>query len=183
MTSIGSISTSGNAAFYQVDRAQSAVESRSKPKDDPMARVADALGLSHDELKSQLGTGKSLSDVATDRGVTHDELISAIKSGISTSSTSGTSGSADAMAEQIAAGKGVTPPPQPAPAPRGENAGLQDPDKLKQVSDLLDMDTADVTAAATSASSLVSMLQTKGVDLTQLKDVLNRSGDLLDVRA
>ncbi|AEV83222.1 hypothetical protein ACWT_2202 [Actinoplanes sp. SE50] len=79
--------------------------------------------------------------------------------------------------------------PQPRPqdaADPGDGrqvAGLADPEKLTRVSDLLDMDTSDVTSAATSASSLVSLLQDRGVDFSQLRDVLNRTGDLLDVRA
>ncbi|GAA2896159.1 hypothetical protein Acy02nite_61680 [Actinoplanes cyaneus] len=178
MTSISSISNSTN---YQVAQAQSAYGSQQRPKDDPMAKVAETLGLSTDELKERLSTGKSLNDLATVGGTAHDDLIAAIKAGMP-SSTAITDDVAEKIADQHARSQ-ATPPPPPPGGPRGENAGLADPRKLKQVSDLLDMDSSDVTSAATSASSLVSMLQDKGVDFTQLRNVLNQTGDLLDVSA
>jgi hypothetical protein len=176
LTAISSISNSTN---YQVTQAQSAYAGQQKPKDDPLDKVAGTLGLSKDALKDQLSNGRSLNDVATSQSVGHEDLIAAIRSGMP-SSTAIT----DDVAEKIAAQQSQGTPPAPPPGgPRGENAGLTDPDKLQQVSELLDMDTADVTSAATSASSLVTLLQDKGVDFTRLRDVLNRSGDLLDVSA
>ncbi|BCY07415.1 hypothetical protein [Actinoplanes sp. L3-i22] len=175
MTAISSISNSTN---YQVTQAQSAYAGQQKPQDDPMDKIAETLGLSKDALKDQLTNGKSLNDVATGQSVGHEDLIAAIKSGMP-SSTAIT----DDVAEKIAAQQSQGTPPPPPGGPRGENAGLQDSGKLKQVSDMLDMDSQDVTKAATSASSLVSLLQDKGVDFSQLKNVLNRTGDLLDVSA
>jgi hypothetical protein len=152
-------------------------------RENPMARVAETLGLTTDELKSQLDTGRSLNDIATEKGIAHDVLIAAIKAGMSSETVA--AGYADAIAERIA-GKthtsGDTPPPPPSGGPRGENAGLRDEVKLAEVSKLLRMDTTEVAAAATSASSLVTLLTNKGVDLRSLRDVLT-SGDLLDVRA
>ncbi len=138
-------------------------------QNDPLAAMADALGLSVEELKAQLAGGKSPNDIATAQGVSHDDLITAIKSSQPTTAT-GT----DAVA-----GK---PPPPPPGGPRGANAGLRDDTKLDQISQLLDMDSDDVTDQATTASALVGMFQANGVDLTSLRDVLN-SGDLLDVAA
>ncbi|WP_250009863.1 hypothetical protein [Actinoplanes sp. M2I2] len=145
-----------------------------------MAKVADALGLSSDDLKTALKSGKSLNDVAEEQGVSHDDLITAIKQGGSDAATEIT----DEMAEEIASTVGKpTPPPGAAPGgPKGENSCLRDSSKLSRLSELLNMDSSSVTSQATSASSLVSMLQSKGVDLTQLRSVLN-SGDLLDVAA
>lgn len=177
MTAISSISNSTN---YQVAPAQAAYGSQKKPQDDPTAKVAEALGLSTDALKEQLSSGKSMNDVATGQGIGRDDLIAAIKSGMP-SSTAITDDVAEKIADQHAAQ--ASPPPPPPGGPRGENAGLADPAKLKQVSDLLDMDSADVSKTATSASSLVSLLQDKGVDFSQLRNVLNQTGDLLDVSA
>src|SRR6185436_2090254 len=114
-----------------------------RPKDDPMDKVAETLGLSPDALKQQQSSGKSLNDIATSQNVGHDDLIASIKAGMP-SSTAIT----DDVAEKIAAEQG-TPPPPPPGGPRGENAGLQDEDKLHQVSKMLDMDSKDVTKAAT----------------------------------
>lgn len=173
MTSISSIST---AARMQPPPPPKGANGR-----DPMAAVADKLGLSSEDLKSQLKDGKSLDDIATAQGVSHDDLITAIKSGMP-------AGEVDATrtAEKIAGTKGMPPPPPGGPGgsggPKGENTGIQDADKLSEISKLLDMDDDEVSTQATSATDLVKLLQSKGVDLGQLKSVLN-SGDLLDVAA
>ncbi len=151
----------------------------------PMAAVAEKLGLSQEDLKTQLKSGKSLDDVATAQGVSHDDLIAAIKSGMPADKANGTD--ADAMAEKIATTKGL-PKPRPGGGhggpggPKGNNSGIQDSSKLSSVSKLLDMDSDDVSSQATSAGSLVKLLQSKGVDLSSLKSALN-SGDLVDTTA
>jgi uncharacterized protein YidB (DUF937 family) len=184
MASINSLlSTTSTPAYY-------AARSVKKNGQDPMAKVADMLGLSRDDLKTKLSSGKSLDDVAIEQGVTHQGLISAIKQGLPSDATSATQ-SADQVAEKIASAVGVSPAPSPPPAPpsgdvpggpKGENSGLQDTAKLSGLSRLLSMDPSAVAGSATSASSLVSLVQSQGVDLTRLKSVLN-SGDLLDVSA
>jgi hypothetical protein len=101
---------------------------------------------------------------------------------------SGTGTGTTQVTDQLAGTAPASPPPPPpagrpdGPGSRGEVAGLQDPTKLNSISDLLDMSEDDVTTSATSATKLVELLQNKGVDLGQLRNVLN-SGDLLDVRA
>jgi hypothetical protein len=82
-----------------------------------MQPVADKLGMSEDDLQSELKSGKSLSDVANDKGVSHDDLVAAIKQGLQSvdshgdsdgdTSTSGTDASTDSskldtMANRIA---------------------------------------------------------------------------------
>lgn len=163
MTSITSISAASAAAAYRVAPAPTVRER------DPMAAVADSLGLSSNALRSELSAGKTLQDVATAQGVTRTELVDAIKAGLPTG--------ASEEAERIAAGTGTPPPPT-----GGYNAGLTDPAKLNGVSDLLNMPAEEVANQATTATDLVSMLQNRGVDLGQLRAVMS-SGDLLDVRA
>lgn len=73
----------------------------------------------------------------------------------------------------------------PAVEPRGDSSsggGFRDPEKLDQLSGLLNMDKNTVSTEASSATKLVELLQKNGVDLGALKNVLS-SGDLLDVRA
>jgi uncharacterized protein YidB (DUF937 family) len=150
--------------------------------------LADLLGMSADDLTQQLGSGKSLNDLADEQGVSHDDLITTIKQGLPADTANGAENSTentDSIAEKIAGTVGMPPPPPGRPmvgGPKGENTGLQDDTKLQQVSDLLEMDTEDVTDQATSAATLVSLLQSKGVDLKSLRSVLD-SGDLLDVAA
>lgn len=169
MTAISAISSSSTAAT-----SWSRTEGR---REDPMAAVAETLGLSTDDLKAQLRDGKSLDDVATAQGVSHDDLVTAIKAGLPSEVSDATE-----AAEKIASRQGGTPPPPPPGGPRGENTGLADSGKLDQISSLLEMDSEQVTSQATSASGLVKLLQDKGVDLAKLRDVLT-SGDLLDVAA
>ncbi|MEV8508321.1 hypothetical protein AB0368_26360 [Actinoplanes sp. NPDC051475] len=150
-------------------------------RQNPMAAVAEKLGLSADDLKSQLKDGKSLEDVATAQGVSHDDLITAIKAGMPSDAVFGTGGvDATAMAEKIASTKGM--PPRPPGGPRGENTGVQDSSKLSRLSELLDMGEDDVSSQASSATELVKLLQKKGVDLGALRNVLT-NGDLVDVAA
>ena len=145
---------------------------------DPMSAVAAKLGLSSDDLKSELSSGKSLAEVATAQGVSHDDLITAIKAGMPAEATDATE-----MAEKIAGTKGMPPPPGGAACgPRGNNTGVSDSSKLDQLSQLLEMDSDEVADQATSASDLVKLLQSKGVDLDRLRDVLT-SGDLIDTAA
>jgi hypothetical protein len=113
MTSISAVSstTSATAAY------------RTTKRQDPMAKVADALGLSIDDLKTQLKSGKSLNDVATAQGVSHDDLIAAIKAGMPSNQSSSTSSTdSTEAAEKIAGTKGMPPPP-----PGGGHGGPHGP--------------------------------------------------------
>jgi hypothetical protein len=174
MTTISALTTSTAATWTP----------RPRPKDgqDPMAAVAEKLGLSSDALQSQLKDGQSLDDIATAQGVSHDDLITTIKAGLPADATSGAD--ATTTAEKIAATKGMPPPPpgQAPGGPKGAHTGIQDQGKLSRLSDLLEMDTEDVTGQAASATDLVKLLQDKGVDLGALRSVLS-NGDLLDVAA
>ncbi|GIF42142.1 hypothetical protein BC793_11777 [Actinoplanes xinjiangensis] len=150
-------------------------------RENPMVRVAETLGLTAGELRTQLDAGRSLNDIATARGVPHDELITAIKIGLTPETIA--AGGADAIAGRIAGKIHPEPeaPPPPLPgAPRGRNAGLRDETKLAGVGRLLGMSAEAVTAAAAGPNALVALLQTRGVHLYALRGVLT-SGDLLDV--
>ncbi|HEX2809907.1 MAG TPA: hypothetical protein VHN80_27405 [Kineosporiaceae bacterium] len=48
----------------------------------PIDAVASTLGMSADDIKTQLTSGKSLNDIATAQGVRHDDLITALKAGL-----------------------------------------------------------------------------------------------------
>jgi biotin operon repressor len=177
MTSISAISSTTSTT------ATTAVKRKHQ---DPLEKLAATLGLSKDDLKTQLKSGKSLDDVATAQGVSHDDLIAAIKAGMPSKGTSSTSGADSAeMAEKIASTKGLPTPPPGGPGgpggPKGMNSGMQDSSKLAGISKLLDTDSSTVSSA-TSATDLVKMLKDKGVDLSSLKNVLD-SGDLVDVSA
>lgn len=154
------------------------------PRDgnDPMAAVTKTLGLSDDELKTKLDSGKTLTDIAKEQGVPHDDLIAAIKAGkpkdANSTVSSATDEDGDAVAERIAAQKGRPGPPPG--GPRGGAAGLSDESKLQQLSSLLETDADSLRGS--SATDVVKRMQDKGIDLSKLKSVLN-SGDLVDYAA
>jgi hypothetical protein len=67
--------------------------------------LAKQLGESMSDLKDQLKSGKSLSQIASDAGLSQDQLLATIKSGLQASASSGTAipdATLDALAQRIA---------------------------------------------------------------------------------
>jgi hypothetical protein len=155
------INGAGMAAHYNTIAATRA------QRTDPMKAVADTLGLSSDELKNQLRSGMSLLDVATQRGVDHDRLIAPVRDGLPTEASS----DATRGAEEVA---------KPPGGPRGQVAGLYDGAKADRLGNLLDVDAGELTSKVANAKELIDLMRDKGVDLGQLRSILN-SGDLVDV--
>jgi hypothetical protein len=123
---------------------------------DAMKSVAETLGLTSDELKTQLRSGKSLAEVAMGRDVEPDRLVAAVKDGQSPDATRGPGG------------------------PRGQVAGLDDAAKAGRLSNLLDVNADELTSKVLNAKELIELMRDKGVDLGQLRSILS-SGDLVDV--
>jgi hypothetical protein len=67
-----------------------------------LAPAAKALGMSTDDLESQLKSGKSLSDVASAQGVSQDDLVAAIAADLKTHKPDGAPALSDAQATQMA---------------------------------------------------------------------------------
>ena len=63
---------------------------------------------------------------------------------------------------------------------KGRTVGLTDGEKTSRLSDLLQVDEADLTDKVANGKELLELLRDRGVDLGQLRSVLN-SGDLVDV--
>jgi hypothetical protein len=163
VTSISGISAiSGSFSAYPVQGHRPP----RPPKDDNDDAVSKALGLSSDALRQKLENGQSLNDVAGEQGVSHDDLIAAIKANKPAGAPEPNPGgvSDDAFAEKIASQQGMP----------------QDEGKMQRLGQLLDENAEQLKDL--SPSELVQQLKGKGVDLDQLRNVLN-SGDLLDVRA
>jgi uncharacterized protein YidB (DUF937 family) len=68
---ISSISTSNTSQLFQAQRQQ---------KPPTMDNTAKLLGLSSDDLQSELKNGKTLNDIASEKGVSTDDLTTAVKS-------------------------------------------------------------------------------------------------------
>jgi len=177
MTTINGTGMSAHYNTMAATRAQ---------RTDPMKSVAETLGMTSDELKTQLRSGRSLVEVAGGRNVEQDRLIAAIKDGLPPDAAA----DATRAAEEIAAAQGLPagPPraaaapigPPPGGGPRGQVAGLDDADKADRLSNLLEVDTNELTSTIASAKELVDLMQKKGVDLGNLRSIL-RSGDLVDI--
>src|SRR6201999_2857166 len=68
---INSISNSNTSQLFQAQRQQ---------KPPAMDTTAKLLGLSSDDLQSELKNGKTLNDIASEKGVSTDDLTNAVKS-------------------------------------------------------------------------------------------------------
>jgi hypothetical protein len=113
-----------------------------------MEGTAKLLGLSTDDLQTQLKSGKTLDDLASDRDVSHDDLVASIEHGMKAAAPQGVQAPAgidpSQMAEDIAAGKGPGGPP-----PGFCGAGGGQDDKLSTLA----------SALATDVTSLLAQLQ------------------------
>jgi hypothetical protein len=147
-TTITGAGRSAQAAHYNTIAA-----TRSQ-RTDPMNSVAETLGMTTDELKAQLRSGRSLVEVATGGNGDHDRLVAAVKEGLAKDGVAG--------------------------ATRGQVAGLGDADKANRLSDLLKVDAGELTGKVANAKELIELMRNKGVDLGQLRSILS-SGDLVDV--
>jgi hypothetical protein len=106
MTSITSLS--GGTDVTALTQASATQRQRPKPPD--MTNTAKALGLSSDDLQSELQSGKTLDSIAQDKGVSSDDLLSAVKSDLQANKPADAPELSDdqltQMATSIAAGKG-----------------------------------------------------------------------------
>ena len=139
-------SVSGSAAMLRPSGPPPAGAQQSMQK--AMEGTAKLLGLSTDDLQTQLKSGKTLNDLASEKGVSHDDLIASIEQGMKAAAPQGVQAPAgfdsSRMAEDIAAGKGPGGPP---PGSRGAGGGQDD--KLSSLA----------SALGTDVSSLLEQLQ------------------------
>jgi lambda repressor-like predicted transcriptional regulator len=166
-----------------------ATGARRHPGGGLLQTAAQALGLSTDDLVSQLKSGKSLDDVASEQGVSHDDLAAAIKAGMPPERAA--DADADATVESIISRKGMPDRPQGPPPPAraaGDSASgvlgssLTDAQQstLDALSDLLGTDSSSLMDSLKSGSStLADLLSAKGVDQSSLASIL-QDGLLFD---
>jgi lambda repressor-like predicted transcriptional regulator len=157
-------------------------------RSNPFEAVSDLLGMSASEIAGQVKSGKSLDDLAQTKGVSHDDLIAALKAGAPQGVKGG---DFDAMVEKLASKQGMQGPMGPPPGPPpGGMGGLLDggtvsesqQSVLDSLSELLDMSSEELQDELTSGTDLSSLLQDKGVSLSDLASVIE-AGFLVDVRA
>ena len=159
----------------------------------PLDAAAKALGLSKDDLISQLKSGKSLDDIATAQGVSHDTLAAAIKADMPSDLAS--SANVDTLIDKITSKKGMPDRPQgPPPATDSTStsstsstgtgvygSSLTDDQKntLQALSSLLGTDSDSLLTSLQNGTSLSDLLTAGNVDQTAVAQVL-QNGLLFD---
>jgi lambda repressor-like predicted transcriptional regulator len=157
----------------------------------PMKAAAKALEMSQSDLETELKSGKSLTDVATQKGVSTDSLAAALKAGLPKDLPGG---KADEIVGTMMSRKGG--PQQPGHYPQGgDNPGAgaasgvfgssltgSQADTLSRLSSLLDTDSSSLLNSLKSGSSLSDLVSAKGIDSKQLAGVL-QDGLLVDTKA
>jgi hypothetical protein len=179
MTSITGVGTSAGLLSQQAFGVRQRQQHEAQ---DPMLGVAKTLGMSTDDLKSALQSGKSLHDLADEKNVSHDDLIAAIKTGMPTDRVNATD---DADGTQLAgriASQTATQTAKSQNQTAKSNQNTISGSTLNAVSSLLDKQSSSGLDSVTSSKQLIDFLQNKGVDLNSLRNVLN-SGSLVDVTA
>jgi hypothetical protein len=127
---IGSVSTLNSTTAVQ------STTNRRQHKEMSMDNTAQALGLSADDLKTQLKSGKTLDDIAKAQGVSGDDLTTALKKDLTANKPADAPELSDdqltKMATDIAAGKGPKghghhgPPPSGAARPTVGTVNVND---------------------------------------------------------
>jgi lambda repressor-like predicted transcriptional regulator len=161
--------------------------------------AAKALGLSTDDVISQLKDGKSLGDLADEQGVSRDDLASALKAGAppGMADAANVDKVIDTMIDRVGMPERPQGPP-PGPPP-GDKSGLGSIDSstsgvlgssmtadqssmLDKLSSLLGTDSTSLLDELKSGSSLSDLLADKGVDQSKLASIL-QDGLLFDAKA
>lgn len=182
VNSIGAVSS---ANMWQLSGAAHSGQMRGK---NPFDSVSNLLGMSADNIATKVKAGSSLDDIAAEKGVSHDDLIAALKAG-APQEVQG-SDQLTSMVEHLASQKGApvgSPPSLPTGAPGGVSGVMsgQRTDAqqamLDSLSGLLDTSSDDLENSLRSGTSLVDLLDQKGVSLSSLANSL-QSGFLVDQR-
>ncbi|SHG65571.1 hypothetical protein SAMN05443575_2480 [Jatrophihabitans endophyticus] len=189
VSGLSSIASSTLAATTQQSRPKSAIDV-----------AADLFGMSTTDLTSELKSGKSLTDVASEQGVSSDDLVSALVSTMpkDLAASGDPTEIATTIAEQVGlpqggpggpggvGGPGMPPPPPPADASDSSDSATASSGSttsvLDELSTLLGTDSDTLTGQLTSGTSLADLLGNAGVSMTSLANVL-QTGLLLDETA
>lgn len=150
---------------------QATATQRQRPKPPDMTNTAKALGLSTDDLQSELKSGRTLDAIAKDKGVSSDDLLSAVKTDLQANKPADAPALSDdqltQMATGIAAGKG---PGGPHGHHHGGGGGRGQADASilgTQASDTTSNLSSLADALGTSSDDLLSQLSS-GADLSSL---------------
>jgi hypothetical protein len=186
--SVGSLSTSISGQV-----AQAATTGTHRRHDGgPLAAAAKALGMSQDDLTTELKSGKSLDDVAKEKGVSQDTLNAAVKASLPPQVAA--SSDVDDIVGQITSRKGL--PQRPGGPPPAATTGSSDTSSgvygstltadqsstLTALSSLLGTDSGSLLSSLQSGTSLSDLLTSNNIDLGTVAGIM-QDGLLIDTTA
>ena len=147
----------------------------------PADAVGGLLGISANEIETQLDSGMSLSDIAAAQGISHDDLIEALRDGMPAEMRG--AANVEEILESIAAQKGRGPaggPPPPPPPRSMESTGVfaesittTQQQVVDSLGDLLEMEPEQVVEELRSGSSLIDLLDRGGLSVSDLADAID----------
>jgi uncharacterized protein YidB (DUF937 family) len=143
-----------------------------------LSAVADKLKMSTDDLKKDLASGKSLTDIASAAGVSKDDLVSTIASTLPSTGPDGSPIDTTSMATRIADSTRQAPPPPPS----GTGSGQDDSDLGKGIDTLasaLGISSNDLLQRLTDGSGISDLLTSNPSVSSQLSELQNK-GALVD---
>jgi lambda repressor-like predicted transcriptional regulator len=155
--------------------------------DKDMQAVADLLGVSTDDLKSELQSGKSLADVAQEQGVSRDDLVSTLEKSMQANAPadvpSDFASHIDDIANKIVDQKGGVHgahghghghrPPQ-ADDVSSTDFAAKAQQMLETIATQLKMSPTDLLSQLQQGTSLQSIANNAGTDTSTLLDSIGR---------
>jgi lambda repressor-like predicted transcriptional regulator len=191
------INTIGTSASTAATQALFGRTDRPRQGGGAIAVAAKALGLSTDDVISQLKSGKSLGDIADAQGVSRTDLASALKSGMPDGTAS--SDKADEIVDRIINQVGLPQRPQ-GPRPDATSDSTSDSgvsgvsgvlgssltssqqSTLDSLSSLLGTTSDSLLGSLQSGTSLADLVSAAGVSQGSLASIL-QDGLLIDTTA
>jgi hypothetical protein len=142
-----------------------------------LSAVADKLKMSTDDLKKDLASGKSLTDIASSAGISKDDLVSTIASTLPSTTPDGSAVDTTSMATRIADSVRKTPPPSSSSSTSSPDSDLGK--GIDTLAGALGISSDDLLQRLTDGSGISDLLSANPGVSSQLADLQNR-GALLD---
>ncbi len=168
-----SVPVNNASASSALGQAQAHHHNPMKKLLDPAAKL---LGLSPQELREDLRSGKTLADLAAEKGVSRDDLIAGVVSGLQ----AGPAGfvrnvqraeqttDLAAIAAKLVDGKGFGGPPPPPPASASSDVSQ----RLTTLTDALGIDANSLFSQLESGTTLGDIASQHGVSSSTLSTIL-----------
>jgi outer membrane receptor protein involved in Fe transport len=175
------ISALGSSSSMSALTQTSGTQRPKGPPADTFENTAQLLGLSTDDLKTQLDSGETLSSLATAKGVSDDDLLASVKQDLKTHKPDGAPDLSDDQLTQMASGIASGRPPGGMRKAPGTSAS-DTSQTLQTLADALGTTSDDLLQKLQSGSNLSSLFGQSG-SATWSQSGTATSGLSLDVYA